>query len=85
MSQDKDEASKTPIEIAAEVLKEALAPHFKGKLAEDRLGVAVADAVSAIAHLIVVKDNVRKRPLGATVMTEQASGQIRPGIAPRSL
>lgn len=75
----------TPIDMARECLTEALAPHFKGKMAEERLTEAVSDALGSIEHLITIKDVVKKKPLGATIMTEQASGNIRPGISPRNV
>lgn len=82
MNQDQP---KSTLDIALECLTEALVPHFKGKNAEDRLNEAAGAALASISHLLTVRETVKKRPLGATVMTEQASGNIRPGITPRSL
>ena len=82
---DNSEASKTPVDIAKECIGDALAPFFKGKLSDERHQAATDAALAAIVHLNTVKDTVRKKPLGATIMTEQASGNIRPGISPRNV
>ena len=74
-----------PLDAARECIKEALTPYFKGKTSEDRLEDATANVLVSISHLITARDDVKKKPLGATVMTEQASGTIRPGIAPRTI
>jgi len=73
------------VELAADLLREALRPHFKGKTAGLRLEEATNDALNAVAHLITVREDVKKGRLGATVMTQGASMAKRPGSVPRSL
>ena len=73
------------VEMASELLTEALRPHIKGKNAENRLTNAVADSINSIVHLITVRQDVKKNKLGATVMTEGASFYKGPGSAPRTL
>lgn len=74
-----------PLDAAREHIKEALAPHFSGKTAEKRLDSAATDVLNAVAHLITTRDEVKKNPLGATVMTEKASSVKAPGIVPRTI
>lgn len=76
---------RSTLDIALECIKEALAPHFKGKNSDERLNEAANAALGSVAHMITVRQDVKKKPIGATVMTEQASAVIRPGIAPRSM
>ena len=76
---------KSNVEVTGELLAEALRPYFKGKNATARFNNAVSDAIGAIAHLVTVRDNVKKGKLGATVMTERASINKQPGTAPRTL
>ena len=61
------------VDMAAALRRGALRPHFKGKTAEARLEKATVDALGAVAHLITVRQDVKKNRLGATVMTEGAS------------
>lgn len=74
-----------PIDAARERIREALTPHFRGKTADGRVDAAVSDVLISIEHLITHKDEVKKGPLGATVMTEAASAVKAPGITPRNL
>jgi hypothetical protein len=75
------------VEIARELLSEALAPHFSnGKVGQAKLEQATQDALTSISHLITVRDDVKKKRLGATVMTQESSmARNRPGSAPRTL
>ena len=66
-------ANQTPIEIARELLHEALQPHIKGRNAAARLSAAAEDALASIEHLLTVRQDVKKGRLGATVMTRDAS------------
>lgn len=79
MSQEKEQDRST-LDIAFDKVRESLAPYFKGrKNADANLHEATKAVIASISHMITVRDNVKKRPLGATVMTEQASfGRIPP-------
>lgn len=69
------------VEVVKQLLKESLSPFFKGRAAS-KLDEAVNSAAESIAHLITIRENVKKNKLGATVMTESASMGAKP---PRTL
>ena len=77
--------SSDAIEVAREQLNEALKPFFRGKNANARHAEAVAKALSSIQYLITVNPAPTKGPMGATVMTEGASLNKRPGSIPRTV
>lgn len=81
----KPKEAQGSVEIAIELLREAMRPHFKGRNASGRLENAVSDSINAIVHLITVREDVKKNKLGATVMTEGASINKGPGSVPRTL
>lgn len=69
------------VEVVKQLLKESLTPFFKGRAAS-KLDGAVDAAAESIAHLVTIRENVKKNKLGVTVMTENASMGPRP---PRTL
>lgn len=66
----------------SDALRGSLSPYFKGRGAEARLEKAVADAVESIKFLL---GENKKAPLGATIMTEDASAKKTPGNTPRTI
>ena len=80
----KDMAPDNVMELCREVLRESLAPFFKGKNAANRLEEAVHAATNSVGHLLTLRP-VRKEPLGATIMTEGASAVKKRGSAPRHM
>lgn len=62
----------TSVEMVKVILKESLAPYFKGR-AGPKLDNAATAAAESIAHLITTREDVKKNKLGVTVMTESAS------------
>lgn len=71
------------LELAGELIYEALGPHFTERPDEERQN-ATADVIARIEHLVSTQP-VNKGRKGATVMTEGASMHKMPGSAPRSL
>lgn len=62
-----------PVEIARQVTREALSPHFKGPKRVERLEKATTDVINSIVHLVKTAPTTQKGRLGATVMTPTAS------------
>lgn len=61
-----------PIELAKGIIREALAPYFKGSRNVKRHKNATEDVLEAVSHLVKTSPAPKNR-LGATVMTESAS------------
>lgn len=79
MHQQNDDVYTTALSIVTKSLK----PFFKGKNSEERLQNASEVAVSSIHHLLNVNENVRRKPIGATIMTPGAASNL--GVSPRIL
>jgi hypothetical protein len=80
----KDLAPGNVEELCSANLTEALGPYFSGKKKEENLKLAVQACINSISHMLTMQD-VRKSPLGATVMTESASAVKRRGSVPRNM
>lgn len=79
-----DSAPENVLELCRVNLRESLKPYFKGKGSASRLEEAVHTATNSIAHMLTTRD-VRKNPIGVTIMTEGASAIKKPGSAPRNM
>ncbi len=75
---NKDSAPENVLELCRGRLRESLLPYFKGKNANSKLEEAVNVATNSICHMLTTRD-VRKNPLGATIMTEGAATPRKDG------
>lgn len=60
-----------PVEVARQLIREALDPFFKGPRRAKRMQDAANSAINSIVHLIKTTPGGKK--IGAAVMTETAS------------
>ena len=80
----KDDLPFSIMELARNNIAEALTPYLKDKVHSAIFDEAVNATLLSITHMLTMRE-IRKSPLGATIMTERASAVKKPGSAPRTI